>query len=130
MFTKIVNERILELKEISEDGFDGYRIKTNKRIIEFLISNLQNCCEYWGYISTPDDVSQFIGATLKDISEIKSSSIRPDNGEDMYDGETVFLNLETSNGLLQLNVYNEHNGYYAHRIKLSIDGEIQNEDYI
>lgn len=30
----------------------------------------------------------------------------------------MFINVETTNGLLQFVAYNEHNGYYGHEVKL------------
>ena len=33
-------------------------------------------------------------------------------------GSAMFINVETTNGLLQFVAYNEHNGYYGHEVKL------------
>ena len=33
----------------------------------------------------------------------------------------MFINVETTNGLLQFAAYNEHNAYYAHEVKLVLN---------
>ena len=38
--------------------------------------------------------------------------------EDLDAGSAMFINVETTNGLLQFVAYNEHNGYYGHEVKL------------
>lgn len=38
--------------------------------------------------------------------------------EDLDAGSAMFINVETTKGLLQFVAYNEHNGYYGHEVKL------------
>lgn len=38
--------------------------------------------------------------------------------EDLDAGSAMFINVETTKGLLQFVAYNEHNGYYEHEVKL------------
>ena len=38
--------------------------------------------------------------------------------EDLDAGSAMFINVETTKGLLQFAAYNEHNGYYGHGVKL------------
>lgn len=119
-----MSEKILEIKEISEDGgwsgMDGYLVKTDKQEIKVLISNGQSCCEDWGYLSTNDDVEEFVGADLMGIT-LTDTSLNTEkyNPKDCYDGGYVFVNFETNLGTMQLVVYNHHNGYYGHSIKVT-----------
>lgn len=38
--------------------------------------------------------------------------------EDLDAVSAMFINVETTKGLLQFVAYNEHNGYYVHEVKL------------
>lgn len=99
------------------DAFDGYCIVTDKQIIKIGISNTQCCCEQWGYLTTNDNVNDFIGAELISIEKVdtvlnnKIISELDDWGEEV---NTMFINFNTSAGTLQFVVYNSHNGYYGH----------------
>lgn len=112
---KIVSiEEIENFETETEFGyglFAGYRITTENFIINCLIDNRQSCCEEWGYLSSADNLSDFIGAEALTIEIIEiDNSIKND---DSYDKEEK-INLETSKGLLQFSVYQKHNGYYTH----------------
>jgi len=107
---------------ISEDSFkhndnyyDGYTIVTTKQTIRLGITNDQSCCENWGYFMSEDDISEFITSELLNIqitdTQLKTHS---DFDEKNYEGNVMFVNIITSNGLLQFVAYNEHNGYYGH----------------
>jgi len=107
--------------------YEGYKIVTDKQVIYLLIDSDQQCSEHWGYISSEDTFSKFIGAELKDISIIDEElmtkkldkQMKKDLGADsMYDGDAIFINLDTNNGKLQFALYNEHNGYYGHNVKV------------
>lgn len=95
------------------DTKSGLHIETDKGAIKLLISNGQQCCENWDYLflETPDNIDNFIGATIISISdiEIPSSSIPEDANETQ-------LKIVTSKGVLQFAVYNSHNGYYSHAV--------------
>lgn len=135
-----LNEKILSIEEIENverekyDEYSGFMIKTENRTIQILISSHQRCCEEWGYISTPDDINEFIGATLygwKD-SDYYSDKEQDDlvrnavsnivNDLDECCGQ--FITLFTSNGEITFTVYNSHNGYYSHGAFIQIDDEI------
>ncbi|MCB5366966.1 MULTISPECIES: DUF7448 domain-containing protein [Bacillati] len=122
-----MSEKILEIQEvfnvtIDQDkygSYDGYEIVTDKQRVKLLISNEQECCESWGYFMSEDDFEDFIGADLIGITITDSAlNTRKFNEEiDEYsveEGDTMFVNIETSNGLLQFTAYNAHNGYYSH----------------
>jgi hypothetical protein len=113
-------EKILEIEEGSWDDFDGFRIKTNKQLIELSISSGQCCCETYGYFMTNDKTSDFIGAKILDI-QIVDESLNQQKMDDIikiYEGGTMFVNIITNKGVLQFTAYNEHNGYYGHQAKV------------
>lgn len=95
--------------------FAGYWIITDQQTIRLGISNAQDCCESWGYFTSEDDVNQFVGAELLGL-EVVDSALKPHQLADigLYEDSCMFVNINTSKGLLQFVAYNEHNGYYSH----------------
>jgi hypothetical protein len=117
-------EVILSIGEFSNEANDGFRVVTSKQTIEIGISNDQQCCESWGYFSTPDDTEYFEAATLLGINTVESDE------SDGYGGKfTQFVNIETDRGQLQLAVYNAHNGYYGHSIYIT-SNDVSYKGYI
>lgn len=118
-------EIIKNIKEVSDvyfnddkwDTYDGYCIETDSRQLYFVINNGQCCCENWGYLSSEDDFGSFIGSELKNVyvTDTKLGTIVSNMKEDLDAGSAMFINVETTNGLLQFVAYNEHNGYYGQR---------------
>ena len=113
-------EKIIKIEETTfkiddYQEFDGFQIVTDKQIIKLGISNSQNCCENWGYFMTNDDLQEFKGSTLQDISitDTALNSKKIEN-EELHEPDLMFVNLTTDNGVLQFTAYNEHNGYYGH----------------
>jgi hypothetical protein len=116
-------EKILEIKETIEvkdySKYSGYEIITNKQSIKLLISSSQGCCESWGYFFSEDNLDDFIGAELKNITLTDialNTKDLPDYGLDQ--GGVMFVNLETDKGTLQFAAYNSHNGFYGHDAKV------------
>lgn len=94
----------------------GYEITTNTQIIKLGIDTDHRCCERYGYFLSKDEISDFIGAKLVGIN-ITDTALNSDvleNVGDLYDGDVMFVNLETDKGTLQFVAYNSHNGYYGH----------------
>tara|TARA_R110002050_G_scaffold1019_4_gene6954 strand:+ start:91 stop:495 length:405 start_codon:yes stop_codon:yes gene_type:complete len=118
-------ERILEIKEIEDDTISGFVITTNTQDIngfvittdtqdiKLYIDNDQQCCENWGYLMSQDDFKEFIGAEVLDI-KVVNTALSTVEVPEMYEGDMMFINIETSEGTLQFTAYNEHNGYYSH----------------
>lgn len=123
---------------------EGYHIKTNKQNIYILIAGIQQCCESWGYeacteegiIETKDDLQDFIGAELLSIERVEAenhnnieiySKLEEKIKEDCFNyPDTEFINVKTSNGVLQFVLYNSHNGYYGHEVYIKFnDREIK-----
>ena len=115
-------EKILDIKEDTwstgkYSEFDGFVITTDNQIIKIGISNSQSCCENWGYLTTEDNIKEFIGTNLLSIQRVDTLLKKHKEVEELQyldEGDAMFINLETSNGLLQFVVYNAHNGYYGH----------------
>lgn len=114
-------EKILSIKQVDsfkmEDKdwgcYDGFIITTSEQEIKMGIENGQSCCEDWGYLMSEDNVDEFIGADLIDI-KVVDQALNTKANIDVYDGGIMFINIETSKGVLQFVAYNSHNGYYGH----------------
>lgn len=120
----MIKETIETIKDVTRDNMDGYVVKTTCQEISMMINNCQDCCENWGYICSEDDFSEFIGATLVDIT-VTDTALKTKNLEEwqdyisqLDDGGVIFINLETSKGTLQFVLYNCHNGYYGHSVEI------------
>lgn len=123
-------EKILMIREVEETraggeyyvvigptyDYIGYEVVTDKQTIEIKIDNSHQCCETWGFFSTNDNISDFIGADLYDVylTDGQYTKVLDEDGDELYGAETMFITLNTSRGPLQLAVYNDHNGYYGH----------------
>lgn len=112
-------QTIEKILKITKSGTIYLRSKNCKDAIRFR-KNGQNCCENWGYLSSEDDFGSFIGSELKNVyvTDTELGIIASNMKEDLDAGSAMFINVETTNGLLQFVAYNEHNGYYGHEVKL------------
>lgn len=120
-------EKILRIEETNfktdEKGwssYDGYQIITDQQTIKIGISDWQSCCENFGCIITNDEIKEFIGSELLGISitDTALNNKKIEELEYLDCGGAMFVNLETSEGLLQFVAYNSHNGYYGHEAVL------------
>ncbi len=113
---KIENTQFVTGKE-DEYGYsyDGVIITTDKQEIKIGIDDSSSCCENFDFISSEDNYRNFIGSDLYSIKQsdylLKGKDI---NIPDLDEGGSMFINVETSKGLLQFVCYNSHNGYYSH----------------
>jgi hypothetical protein len=117
----MINEEGFTIQKANwKDHYEGYNVVTDQQIIKVGISSGQCCCENYGYLTTNDDINEFIGANLLSIS-ITDQALNNKKIEELEYldcGDTMFVNIETSKGLLQLVAYNSHNGYYGHNAVL------------
>lgn len=111
---------------------DGIEVVTNHAIYKATIKTGQNCCENYGYFFSEDDLDRFTGATLLNVEitdeKLETTVMPPDVNVDI--DACIFFTFYTSLGPLQFVVYNEHNGYYGHRVlatKVSLDGSNKQE---
>lgn len=100
-------------KTIWESDYEGYIITTNKQQIKLGIQEGQSCCECYGYITSEDDLSSYIGAELIDVV-ITDKLLVSTNLSAVHQGDTMFVTIETNKGSFQFVAYNDHNGYYGH----------------
>lgn len=112
----------------------GYILKTNKKEYKFVIENEQKCCEIFGYFTSEDNTDDFIGTklinieivnTALNVSELKINEILKNRG--IEDGDTMFVNINTSEGMLQLVAYNSQNGNYGHKAYFMVDNIVEKE---
>ncbi len=112
---------------------DGYVVQTmpvaggRPHRIVILIANTQKCCENWGYMASEDNLDTYVGAILREIrltdtalNEVRLDKVFPYG----FEGEIQFVDCLTDRGMFQLAVYNEHNGYYGHTIRITQDDEV------
>lgn len=127
---QLIEEVIDEREDRAWGGWDGYRIVTDRQTIKVMIDNGQSCCESWGYLHSEDDLDKYVGAILTDIevtdTQNQGARVKRDC-TGMYDGGAMFVDFKTSRGTFQLVVYNEHNGYYGHSVRL-ISDQVTKED--
>lgn len=111
-----IEQTVFKVNENDWNEFEGFLITTSEQIIKIGIENRQSCCETFGYLIINDEISDFINQELLSISvvDIALNTKVIDAVSDLEEGDAMFVNLETSNGLLQIAVYNSHNGYYGH----------------
>jgi len=102
-----------KLKENAYTEFDGFTVVTDKQEIFLGIDNGQCCCEDWGYFMSQDDFSDFIDADFLGV-KVVDTHLSTKKLPDFDCGGVMFVNVETSKGLLQFTAYNSHNGYYGH----------------
>jgi hypothetical protein len=113
-----MQETILKIEELRDDNWDGYQITTDKRTLNVAVDNGQSCCEGWGYMSSEDDLQQYIGAALLKVESVNSALNAKTEPGDIDEGTVYFVNFYTSRGMFQLAVYDSHNGYYGHSFKI------------
>lgn len=113
--------------DCDRSSYEGYKIVTDEKTFKIGVSNSASCCESWGHISSEDNFEDFIGAEIvnykcKEAAEYTDIDLTKKNvGEyvDVYD--CAFIDFNTSKGTLQFAVYNHHNGYYGHDIRIIED---------
>ncbi|QHZ59969.1 hypothetical protein PJKIFABJ_00014 [Pseudomonas phage PE09] len=105
-------------------AYEGYEITLdNGQKIKMGIDNGQSCCENWGYIISEDNLAQFVGAEYYGIEAV-GQALEHVEIKDVYEGGIMFININTSEGVLQFVAYNEHNGYYSHQAVVIENGTV------
>lgn len=139
-------EVIQSIEEVSHGEKEGFKIITNKQEILLLIDSMQCCCEDFGYFLTEDSIDKYIGAEIRDITITDTllktidfkplgdcnyivDNATPETGLNMYNGDTMFVNINTNIGTLQFCAYNEHNGYYGHEAQV-ISKQLKHSEWL
>lgn len=122
--------KIASIEETSFGGeqrwynYEGYEITLDGgQKIKMGIDNGQSCCENWGYIISEDNLAQFVGAEYFGIEAV-GEALEHVEIKGVYEGGIMFININTSEGVLQFVAYNEHNGYYSHNAVVIEDGTV------
>jgi hypothetical protein len=109
-------------------GYDGFVVTLEDDTqIKMGISNGQNCCEQWGYLISEDDLSEFVGAEYFSVEAV-GEALEHVAVKGGYEGGIMFININTSAGVLQFVAYNDHNGYYSHQAVLIEDGTVTHSE--
>jgi hypothetical protein len=114
-------------------SFDGILITLDDNTeIKLGIYNGQNCCENWGYFTSLDDLSEFIGAEFISVGVVDKCLNVTKMEEHYFSSEThtMFVNIDTNKGLLQFTAYNSHNGYYGHQAVVVRNDAIIEDTYL
>ena len=128
--------KIVKIEEVygitpykSSKKFDGFKIETEDEELYFVIERCQNCCECWGYLSTPENLENYIGAEYLGYEEKVCKLLVEQVKEDcVVEDEMQFLNVNTSKGVIDFAVYNSHNGYYSHTVILKLINKKSGEE--
>ena len=113
------NEIITTIREIIDDGWEGFEVVTTKRTIRVCISNNTNCCESWGHLASDDNLAQYVGANLLEVASVDTAFNKNTDPGDIDEGTVNFVDFVTSAGKFQLAVYDSHNGYYGHSVEIT-----------
>ena len=114
--------KIVKIEDTTWGRFDGYVLTLEGGSqVKLGINNGQCCCENWGYLISEDDLSEFVGSEYHGV-EVVDTKLAHVEMRDIYEGSCMFVNINTSNGVLQFVAYNEHNGYYGHEAVVIVDG--------
>lgn len=119
---------IISIKVYCIDGFKGWCVHTSKGLIYLVIDYNKQYCESFGYdmgCEESENLDYYKGASIVRIEQDASGY---DNYEgDEYDlGGYTNLNIVTSKGVIDFWVYNIHDGFYEHHVKIKVlDEEIK-----
>lgn len=70
----------------------------------------QSCCEY-RHLTCDDDPASLIGGCIVSMIEKPGPSLKEDDSYTEHD--TMFLEVQSTNGFITMCTHNEHNGYYG-----------------
>jgi hypothetical protein len=129
--------KIVSIKETSfplipsgRDEYDGYVISLEDgEQVKMGISNTQSCCENWGYLTSEDNLEEFVGAELISVGVV-DEALNVKDIPAVYDGGVMFINVYTSSGMFQFIAYNEHDGYYSHDAVLIVRDRVEGSEYL
>jgi hypothetical protein len=107
------------------DSLDGREhvvttVETETHTVTLEIDVYQQCCEDFGHFASEDDYADYVGADLLEVRTVDADEISLDVGDIPEEAQTCFVNFETSVGTLQFAVYNDHNGYYGHGVRIEV----------
>jgi hypothetical protein len=105
-YSRRIRERISKY-EFDENFMKFYLYnEQNKQILCVSMDPDTRCCEQFG-IKFPADMTPFINKTILSIKTVYTDNM-----------SCYKINITTHGGSFDIIVYNEHNGYYPHRIHI------------
>lgn len=107
---------------------DGYDIATTRQVIRLRMDTDTSCCESPGYFLSEEDASGFIGSELLSV-RVVDEALASVEVPDVYEGGVMFVNVETSRGLLQFVAHNQQNGYYGHTASVACE-QVTHSEYL
>lgn len=122
--------------KVNNNWYEGYTLTLDDNTrYDFLITNTSSCCESWGYGSMYDgDVEYFIGAEFIAVEVVDTDYKKVEtvllNGASLYDGDAMQVNVVTDRGILEIALYNIHNGYYGHRVIVMYNNVVLDEAWV
>lgn len=135
MKEKIIRIEEGEFKKSKDDyhTYSGYLVITDKQTIKLGIDLNQDCCENPGFFWSNDNVQDFIGARISSI-EIVDTELNKERFDKEFEygfseGGIMFVNINTSKGILQFTAYNQQNGYYGHEAVV-LSEQLNKEEYL
>jgi hypothetical protein len=99
----------IEILDTDPDYETFLKIEFTDHSIMIITDEGQSCCES-RFMTTDDNLNDFIGAVLLNIESKPGGDTEDENG-DWQDIE--FLEITTNNGFFQIVNHNEHNGFYG-----------------
>ena len=126
--SKLTNE-ILDISIVKMKGYEGYRIKTEQDNIKFVVDNSKNVGELWGYLSTPEDLKDYIGVEYLGYTSDSRDKTKVSNSIERL-SNCQFLNIKTSNGDIDFVVYNACSNFYHKETLLIINNKIISSEII
>jgi hypothetical protein len=116
------------ITEFLIEGFEGWCVNTNKGVIYLTIDATKRGYEYFGYAiecKGQGDFNFYKGASImrveQDVSEYADFQ-----GDEYSLGGYTNLNIVTSKGIIDFWIYNIHDGFYEHRVKI----KVLDEDFV
>lgn len=124
-----MTNKILDISIVKMKDYEGYRIKTEQDNIKFVVDNSKNIGESWGYLSTPEDLKDYIGAEyLGYYSNSKEKTKLSNEIEKLANCQ--FLTIKTSNGEIDFTIYNSCGNFYGKETLLILNNKIIEREMI
>jgi len=113
------------IEEYCIKGFEGWCIHTSKGAIYLAIDDTKQGCEYFGYAIECEgqgDFNFYKGASIMRVEQ-DASPYNGFQGDEYSLGGYTNLNIVTNKGVINFWVYNLHNSFYEHAVKIRVLNE-------
>jgi len=109
-YTESLNKNIAKIKLDAKlnDGDGALELTFTDTSTLMLFDSARSCCES-RYMHTDDDLTALVGATFLGVDVLNGPTV---DGDD-EPTECMFVHVKTNKGVVVINTYNSHNGYYG-----------------